>query len=372
MRAHLMHRIVIAAVLLASGVTGSASPSFADPRPESVRAAHQSCGPKVSVDPESRTIPAEGATKPVRFAATVSARKGWHGVVKLSLKGLPPGASGTVTPKDLTFKGSEHGGKAAVSVVIGANPEHRRYQLWVVARCTNESALDGFRIEVRPDNDHRHLQIDPSEATVQPGDSTHYCVAGASKVADLDVTGLPRHTTSTFRPGDHDGCIWLKIATRRNTPVGDYTFAVTDHGRRGSRAHATAILRVVSDVSPFTITGDLDPPLELGVPQALDLALANPNAFPLQVTNIDVNVAGVDPEHRDGCPVAVNFQVTPFSGIYEQVIIPAHGTTSFSGLGIPRNAWPQIEWIITDFDQDGCIGAKLTLAFTGTAVRLRS
>jgi hypothetical protein len=82
-----------------------------------------------------------------------------------------------------------------------------------------------------------------------------------------------------------------------------------------------------------------------------------------------VAIDHVDPAHAAACPAATNYAVTQFSGSLSAIVVPADGgQSSFSSLGLPPATWPQVSMLDTAFDQTGCLGAKLTFAYAGTAV----
>jgi hypothetical protein len=216
----------------------------------------------------------------------------------------------------------------------------------------------------------QQLGARPGEATVSPGDRAQFCVTGAHEPGELDVAGLPAHSSSAFSRthGHDDGCIWLTVRTARDTPPGDYPLTITAGHPHEHGSAATVVLHVIGQAKPFTISGNLASPLDLGTPQPLDLTFTNPNGVPLTLINLSVGIDHLDAAHSAACPVADNFAVTQFTGPPPAVVIPAHGSTTLSTSGIDPRFWPQIELLNTDQNQDGCLGATLTLTYSGTAV----
>ena len=76
----------------------------------------------------------------------------------------------------------------------------------------------------------------------------------------------------------------------------------------------------------------------------------------------------IDADHPD-CTVDPNYAVAQFSGDYAALVVPARRTTSLDDLGVPSTAWPQVSMVETNTNQDACLGAVLTLTYTGSARR---
>jgi hypothetical protein len=356
--------------LVTSGIATASSPSSADPYHGGPRTRDQACGVKVHVDPGTRVIVARESSRPVPFTVRVTAKKGWQGSVTLAVMGLPPTGTSALSPQTVTLSGSGAPQMASLLVSLGPRPDHHRYQLWAVARCGKDADLGGFRIEIARDSQSEALSIDPEEATLQPGDSTAFCLSGQRDPDRLIVDGLPPRTSWSFaKQRDGNGCLWLTVRTKLGTPVGDFPFTVTARNHHGPSATATATLHVISDAQPFTISGDVDEPLRPGEVRPVDVGFDNPNPFDLRLVNLSVVVSGVNGTYANACPAGANFVVVPFTGPAEVVVIPAHGTTSLSDAQVPPEFWPSLELADTNLPQNGCIGATLNLTYTGTAVR---
>jgi len=60
-----------------------------------------------------------------------------------------------------------------------------------------------------------------------------------------------------------------------------------------------------------------------------------------------------------------DYAVTQYSGPYP-LAVPAHGNATLSSLGVASGKFPQVQMIDTATNQDGCKGATLTLAYSGS------
>jgi hypothetical protein len=346
-------------------------PSSADPRGvERARGRSAHCGVKLRVDPESRTVRADQLPTTMTFRATVTVKDGWQGQVTLSLKGLLDGAqSGPAGSRTIDVRKRHRSQSTGLVISLDEHVRPGSYPVRAIARCGKDSDSDGLRLLVTKPRPGQALGVRPAEVTIQPGDRTQFCITGARDARKLKVAGLPARASASFsRRHRHQDCLWMTVRTKMSTPAGDYPLTISAKTGGGPPSSITAILHIINDAQPFTISGDLADELSPSTPQSLDLTFTNPNTVPLTLTNLSVVADHLDPAHAAACPVADNYVATQFSGPYASVVIPPSGTTSFSALGIPRDQWPQIEMLDTDQNQDGCLGATLTLTYSGTAV----
>jgi hypothetical protein len=169
----------------------------------------------------------------------------------------------------------------------------------------------------------------------------------------------------------------LTVRTRPRTPPGDYLVQLQ---ARSSHLVSRAIVRLTIGggsrgtgttsvaTAPFTVTGDVGNPLLPGAPQPIDLRIANPNPAPVIVTTITVRLARLSAPHAAAglsC-TSSDFSVRQYSGAYP-VVIPGFRTRSLRQLGIPSAQWPRVAIVDLSTNQDGCLGASLTLAYGGRA-----
>jgi len=155
----------------------------------------------------------------------------------------------------------------------------------------------------------------------------------------------------------------------------------TSHARRALVVVAVALLAAAAagaaDASApgaharragFTIVGRLTGRLAPGAGVPIDLRLTNRSRFPLRVTRLAVSVRAVTAPAS--CGARANFRARAFRGRYP-IALPAGRSRTLAQLGYPAGRWPRIEMLETGKDQDACAGARITLAYSGTARRGR-
>jgi hypothetical protein len=106
-----------------------------------------------------------------------------------------------------------------------------------------------------------------------------------------------------------------------------------------------------------------------GLSAFLDLVLTNPNAFPVTVRSLIVQVQTISaPRANLALPCsAQDFTVAQFSG--GGLRLRAASTTSLGHLGVAQTLWPRVSMADRTVDQDGCKGASLTLDYRGVGRR---
>lgn len=134
----------------------------------------------------------------------------------------------------------------------------------------------------------------------------------------------------------------------------------------GLAAAAPAAAAPAAAAELFTISGSLSQLLMPGLSEPLDLSVTNPTSDALRLTGLEVTITGVAPLPGLACS-SNDFAVTQYSGRSELSV--ARSTTSrLSDLGVPTDQLPQVQMLETHVNQDGCQGATLDLAYTGTAI----
>lgn len=115
----------------------------------------------------------------------------------------------------------------------------------------------------------------------------------------------------------------------------------------------------------FSISGDLAEPFFPGGSAPLNLSISNPLDTDLVVTEVRVEVDGVDaPNATESLPCSVDdFAVKQIAGPHE-LVVPAGTTTSLAELGVPSDDWPQVLMLDTASNQDGCKAASFALAYS--------
>ena len=218
----------------------------------------------------------------------------------------------------------------------------------------------------------------PGSRTIQPGESASYNVSvkspdGYTGSVSLSVTGLPGNTSSVFSPatlnlGSGTSSASLTVTTTPGTPEGTYNLSLKGTGGTIQSVVVTVQLTVAAGKRAFTVSGSPASPLAPGSSTPIDLQLNNPNNGNLAVTSLTVSIAGIT---RTPQAIAKNlpctsadYELTQFSGSYPFTAVP--GTSSLSGNGILQSKWPRIRMLNTSINQDGCKGATIQLAYSGT------
>jgi hypothetical protein len=235
------------------------------------------------------------------------------------------------------------------------------------------------------------LRTSPTSAQITAGSSASYRItvhrSHLVSIVSLRITaGLPSGAHAQLAPGRTRGShATLTVTTNKRTRPGTYRLRVAAFTATLRRTVGLT-LKVTSAAStpatptttttpatptapglPFTVSADLGNLLP-GQPQPLDLSLTNPNTTTLAVSNLTVSVRTVSAPHATAalpCTPA-DFAVSQFSGTYP-LTVGASATSTLADLGIPSAQWPQVSIIDRPRDQDGCKGATVTLAYSGTA-----
>lgn len=121
----------------------------------------------------------------------------------------------------------------------------------------------------------------------------------------------------------------------------------------------------VAGRASFTISGEAVERITPGRSAAIDLEFANPVRVPLTVSEVRVRVIKVTaPQAPAGRPCSVSDYTVQQLPPETKITIPARGTGTLSGLGLPRQVWPRVGLVNHPVNQDSCKGAALELAYT--------
>ena len=124
----------------------------------------------------------------------------------------------------------------------------------------------------------------------------------------------------------------------------------------------------VPGLKPFHLVGNVSWPISIGVFARINVTFVNPNEVPLTVSNLRVRkVAVAAPNATDLHPcTTADFGIRqPYRTLV--VPVPAKGSTSLTGAGVPWRRWPAVRLIDRPTNQDGCLGATVTLRYTASA-----
>ncbi|SFT57479.1 hypothetical protein [Arthrobacter sp. ov118] len=222
------------------------------------------------------------------------------------------------------------------------------------------------------------VQVTPSSRNVDQGHATSYSASvsstgGFAGMVSLAVAGLPAGAAPSFSPSTvkltagGTAQLSMSISTASSTAAGDYDLTLTGQSGAVQSVAVKTQLRVKAPLRVFGLSGDVSGLLAPGTSRPLDLGFNNPDKG-IDVGNVTVSITGVI---RSAKAIAANlpctsqdYAVVQYSGRYP-VAVPSGGS-SLSQLGVPSAQWPRIAMLDTPRLQDGCKGAVLQLAYSGS------
>lgn len=117
----------------------------------------------------------------------------------------------------------------------------------------------------------------------------------------------------------------------------------------------------------FTNAGSGEEPITPGVEASIDLEFGNPHPIPLEVSDVRVRVREVTAPNADDAPPC---DVSDFTVVQvprgAKISIPAGARRTLSGLGLGRPTWPGVALADRSVSPDGCQGASVVLAYSGS------
>lgn len=222
------------------------------------------------------------------------------------------------------------------------------------------------------------VQVTPSSRNVDQGLATSYSATvsstgGFSGTVLLTVAGLPAGAAPSFSPSSvkltagSTAQLSMNVSTASGTAAGDYELTLTGQSGAVQSAAVKTQLRVRTPLRVFGLSGDVSGLLAPGTSRSMDLGFTNPDKG-IDVGNLTVSITGVV---RTAKAIAANlpctaqdYAVVQYSGTYP-LTVPS-GSSSLSQLGVPSAQWPRIAMLDTPRLQDGCKGAVLQLAYSGS------
>ncbi|MET3203661.1 hypothetical protein [Arthrobacter sp. UYEF13] len=223
------------------------------------------------------------------------------------------------------------------------------------------------------------IQVNPASRTVDRGDAVTYSVSltstnGFSGSVTPTVAGLPASTTAAFAPASvtlasgKTATVMLTVATSATTPDGKADLTI---GTAAGASQADAVvvqLIVQSSNKTFSISGNLGTQLTPGLTLPLNLSIANPNNKTLALSSLSVAITAINRTPAAvaaGLPcTAADYVVINYSGPYPLSVPP--GARTLELLGVDWQKWPRISMLDTTLNQDGCKGATLQFAYSGS------
>jgi hypothetical protein len=347
-------------------------------------AAGQSSKPgiTVKVSPATQSVQ-QGQT--AGYVVSLTSTGGFTGTVGLTVAGLPGGSSAAFSPASVTL-GSGSTSTATMNITTAPTTPAGTNALTItgtsgkISGSVAASLTVNYRISAS-----FSLSATPASVTVPPGATAAYTLQLTRNNFTGPITlsvlgGLPAGALATFSPNPVTGASsTLQIATTAGSPDGSYNLYLVGTGQdaagKTQYAYANAQLVLDSTKKQFTLSGNLPEALAPGTSVALDLRISNPNTNPLSLTNLSVSLAGVNRtadaiSKNLSCTVS-DYTLTQYSGPYPLSVPPDSsslppGSSSLSGLRIASSGWPRIGMLDTRTNQDGCKGATLQLAYSGS------
>jgi hypothetical protein len=334
-------------------------------------------GITVQVSPASQSVQqGQGASYTVSLTST----GGFTGPVNLTAVGLPSGAAGTFSPSVTLTSGST--ANATLNVTTSATTPAGASTLAITGTSGKVSGSVTASLTVNYKMSTAFsVAATPDSVTVPPGATAVYTLQLTrnnfpAAVSFSVLGGLPSGATASFSPNPTTGnSSTLQVATTAASPTGSYNLYLVGTGKdsagKSQYAYANVQLVLDSTIKQFALSGTVPGTLSPGTSTLLDLQINNPNNKSLSVTNLSVAIAGVtrsaDAAAKNLACSAADFSITQYSGPYPLAVPPSTSTnSSLSGLRVAQSAWPRVGMLDSSRNQDGCKGATLQLAYSGS------
>lgn len=358
-------KAAVVALLLVLASAGALIAAANNPKP----------GITVQVAPASQSVQQGQAAT---YSVTLTSTGGFTGAVNLATAGLPAGAAGAFTPSSVTLNsGSTATSTLNVTTATATPAGTNALTITGTSGKVSGSVTAGLTVNYRISSTIS-VAAAPDSLSVPPGATAVYTLHITRNNLSGPVTfsvlgGLPSGATASFSPNPVTGTsTTLQVATTATSPTGSYNLYLVGTGKDSSGksqyAYANVQLVLDSTIKQFVLSGNVPGTLSPGTSAGLDLQINNPNNKALALTNMSVAVAGVtrsaDAAARNLPCTTADFNVTQYSGPYP-LTVPA-GSSSLSGLRVTQTAWPKVGMLDTSANQDGCKGATLQLAYSGS------
>lgn len=353
------------ALLLVLASAGALIAAASNPKP----------GITVQVSPASQSVQ-QG--QQAAYTVTLTSTGGFSGTVNLTASGLPSGATGAFSPSSVSLvSGGSVTSTLNVTTAATASVGTSSITITGTSGKVSGSTTAGLTVNYKISSSFS-IAATPDSVSVPPGATAVYTLQltrtnFTGPVNFSLLGGLPAGATASFSPNPATGnSTTLQVATTAASPNGTSSLYLVGSGKdsAGKTQYAYANVQLVLDstIKQFGISGDLKPgALSPGASASLDLKISNPINKPLSLTNISVAVAGVtrtaDAVSRNLPCTPADFTVTQYSGPYP-LAVPAKGGSLSELAG--GQSLPRVGMLDTSTNQDGCKGATLQLAYSGS------
>ena len=329
----------------------------------------------LQVAPASQTV-TRGQS--VNYTVSVTPVNGFTGPVTLAASGLPSGATGQFSPASISIGTAVASSTLTVSTTASTTLGSATFTITGSSGKVSNSVSAVLSVNAVLTSSLA-VAATPSTVTMAPGATAVYTLALTRHNLPGPVTlavagGLPAGAGASFTPNPVTGdSATLQITTPATADDGSYPLALVATARdpqgQLQAGYATLQLTLQTTGKDFTITGNLTDLLSPGTSLPLDLALTNPNKKQISISNLTVTIAGVT---RSPAAVAANlpcgtadYAVVQYTGGYP-LTVAGTSTARLSQLGASPSVMPHILMRDTSSNQDGCKGATLTLAYSGS------
>jgi hypothetical protein len=314
----------------------------------------------------------------VTYTVSVSPVSGFTGTVALSISKLPSGATGSFNPASVTVGASTVSSTLTVSTTSSTTLGSTTFTITGTSGKVSESVSATLSVNAALTSSVA-VAATPSTVTMAPGSTAVYTLQLTRNNFTSAVTfsvagGLPAGATATFNPNPTTGnSSTLQISTPDTADDGTYNLNLVATGRDASNqlqaAYASVQLILQTTGKAFTISGNLTGLLSPGASLPLDLSLTNPNKKQISISNLTVTMTSVV---RTPAMVAANkpcsladYSVLQYTGGYP-LTVAGSSTASLSQLQVAASVMPHIVMRDTTSNQDGCKGATINLAYSGS------
>lgn len=342
----------------------------------------------IRATPGKRTVQAGKSTS---YVIKVKRLRRFKGAVTLGVKGLPAGARArwagarkthvavaakanvikknvksatlTIVTSSTTPAGTT---KPTITAKSGRRKHSKKITLVVVPAAPGGPVGGGA---TPPAQTTFAIAASPGSKSIPQSDVASYDVTinrggGYTGPVRLTVTGLPGGASVPASSAGGSSAT-LTVDTRNSTPTGSYPLVITGTGTNGVTSTAGVTLVVTRNL-PFAISSSAVSGLAPGASVPVDLSLHNPNPFTIKVTSLTIGQPAIT-SSNPGCVAAENFAGGAVSNL--SIEVPGGQTVSLSGKGIAPANMPHVQMKNTDFKQDACKGATLSLPFSGSAAK---